>query len=569
MTTPGTGGLPTPRPDQTRTYPSVGSQAGSSSGIFRGRLVIISGSSTNGSNGLFVYSGTPGPGNLILSISAVAGTDQYGNQFPAGLNVTQGVISGTTISAASIIAGALSAGSIGGSAITGSTFTGGSVTETQVLFDSTGGALLVYTTTTVTQTFTTSGSFLVPAGVTQLNVQATGGGSGGSAGIANQQSGFGGQGAEYAAEPALAVTAGNTYPYTVGLGGTATPAGVFTYVAGGNTVFAGDSATVTAHGGILAAGSGPVSSNTIHFPGGTGGNAGGVPGAAGGGGGGGSGVATSAGNNGGNHVNNLGGAGGVARAGGGGGGNGGSSAAAGANGTAPGGGGGGGGATVTTQFASGAGANGQVVVSYVTAANRALLLSIAAVAGSDAFGNAYGPGLVLYNGAQPAALAGAAELYAAGGQLKYVSADTNAYATGRLTMVCPGQTIPAATATPITNLSCPVGIGTYKFQAHIVFNGNVAARIGNNITAPTTSTAVVSYLWFNAGGAAAFSQATSTALGTGVLGPTMTAADQVLKVEGLATFTAAGTFTLNADTSIAADNLVIIAGSTLEVFPVP
>ena len=84
MSTPGTGGLPERRLDQTYTQPPTTVAPGSASGIFRGRLVIISGSSANGSNGLFVYSGAPAAGNLILSISAVAGTDQYGNNYRGG-----------------------------------------------------------------------------------------------------------------------------------------------------------------------------------------------------------------------------------------------------------------------------------------------------------------------------------------------------------------------------------------------------------------------------------------------------------------------------------------------------
>lgn len=46
----------------------------------RGTLTIQS-----SGQGLFVYSGTPALGNLILSIAAVGGTDAYGNQYPQGL----------------------------------------------------------------------------------------------------------------------------------------------------------------------------------------------------------------------------------------------------------------------------------------------------------------------------------------------------------------------------------------------------------------------------------------------------------------------------------------------------
>jgi hypothetical protein len=47
-----------------------------------GLLVIAAG---GGYTGLFIYSPSPGPGNLILSIAAAAGTDPYGNAFPIGL----------------------------------------------------------------------------------------------------------------------------------------------------------------------------------------------------------------------------------------------------------------------------------------------------------------------------------------------------------------------------------------------------------------------------------------------------------------------------------------------------
>lgn len=45
----------------------------------------------------FAYNGPPALGNLILSMAAQAGTDPYGNAYPQGLNVTVGAISGTTI----------------------------------------------------------------------------------------------------------------------------------------------------------------------------------------------------------------------------------------------------------------------------------------------------------------------------------------------------------------------------------------------------------------------------------------------------------------------------------------
>lgn len=70
------------------TIPSTAGIGGT--GTFRSGNTIITPS------GLFVYSGTPALGNLIVSIANAAGTDSFGNVYPQGLNVTKGTISGTT-----------------------------------------------------------------------------------------------------------------------------------------------------------------------------------------------------------------------------------------------------------------------------------------------------------------------------------------------------------------------------------------------------------------------------------------------------------------------------------------
>src|SRR5579864_6764810 len=59
-------------------------------------LIILSAAAA-GFSGFFVYSPAPGPGNLIGSWSAVAGTDQYGNSYPAGLSVEVGSFTGVNI----------------------------------------------------------------------------------------------------------------------------------------------------------------------------------------------------------------------------------------------------------------------------------------------------------------------------------------------------------------------------------------------------------------------------------------------------------------------------------------
>ena len=55
----------------------------------RTSLIILQ-EAAAGFSGIFGYSPTVGAGNLIFSIAAVAGTDPYGNPYPAGLMTTSG-----------------------------------------------------------------------------------------------------------------------------------------------------------------------------------------------------------------------------------------------------------------------------------------------------------------------------------------------------------------------------------------------------------------------------------------------------------------------------------------------
>lgn len=57
------------------------------------RLVVVEGSAYTG---LFFYEPTAAAGNLVGSWTAEAGTDPYGNAYPAGINVTIGTISGAS-----------------------------------------------------------------------------------------------------------------------------------------------------------------------------------------------------------------------------------------------------------------------------------------------------------------------------------------------------------------------------------------------------------------------------------------------------------------------------------------
>ena len=180
-----------------------------------------------------------------------------------------------------------------------------------------------------TQTFTSSGTFIVPPGVTSIIVECWGAGGAGGGSSANNNGGSGGGGGGYCINT-LTVTPGQVINYTVGTGNNGT---VGNGLAGGNTSFL----TVIATGG---------------------GGGGADKGAIGVGGSGSGGTSTVGGNcTLGTNRGNAGGAG----ANGGAGGAGNVNNSNGNPGTAPGGAGGGG---ESTGRVGGAGANGQVIVSW-------------------------------------------------------------------------------------------------------------------------------------------------------------------------------------------------------------
>lgn len=168
------------------------------------------------------------------------------------------------------------------------------------------------------QSFTQPGTqyWTCPYGVTSVSVYAIAGGAGSAAfGI---HGGGGGGGGGSATDASVAVTPGNTYPVTVGHGGTIGHDG-------GSSVFAGDTAYIATAGGVTGAGTAGGSGGAA----GSGGYAGGDGGAGvssgtgGGGGGGGSAGSGGTGSNGGNASGASGGAAAAAVSGGGKGGKGG------------------------------------------------------------------------------------------------------------------------------------------------------------------------------------------------------------------------------------------------------
>jgi len=217
-----------------------------------------------------------------------------------------------------------------------------------------------------TVTYTSSGTWTCPSGVTTADVQCWGAGGNGAAGQATSHGGGGGGGGAYAENTSVPVTPGNVYSFTIGTGGSST-----------STTFTGDSSTaVTAAHGVNASGSadgagGAAGSAPVAWKGGDGGT-GNTGSQGGGGGGGGSGGATGAGGNGGAGGTTSGGTAGTAGAGGGAAGGTGGSATptAGGAGSAPGGGGAGGGASLGSGGGAGSGAAGQITLTYTASTSH-------------------------------------------------------------------------------------------------------------------------------------------------------------------------------------------------------
>lgn len=362
--------------------------------------IVITGGSlivTSTGQGVFVYSGVPALGNLIVSIASAAGTDAVGNAYPQGLNVNQGEIDGSIINASAITAGAISAGSIGDSTIVNSDFQGGTMENTTITFDAATGVLLVYASTTTVTTLTASGNFTVPAAVTSLKVECWGGGGGaaggGLAGGANS-GGYGGGGGAYSKVNAFTVTPAQVIPYVIGSAGSAgspnnlgTNGGITSFNSTTCKAYGGTAATLSSigHGGASGSGVGDVKFS--------GGNSATATGSGGSGGGEAAGPSSN-GNPGSSNTGSGTAAGGSGTSGA----NGGAGGSANNNGTAGsiaggGGGGGGGGASAGN---GGAGARGQIVVTYTSA--RTLVSSLAAIAGTDAFGNSYPIGTMISGG---------------------------------------------------------------------------------------------------------------------------------------------------------------------------
>lgn len=199
---------------------------------------FASGSSTGVGLYQFSSSVTIPAGKYYIMVVPVSSTD-----FSANFGTTQG-IGGTT--------GSDSLYSDGGSAYAYEgtlTVTAGTIPTTfdpALITPTNNRTLLVRLDTLTSFIYTTSGTWVCPAGVTSVLIRCWGGGGGGGGG--NGQVGGGGGGGAYA-EKVIAVTPGNSYTVNVGTGGAGNGVSSNTGSAGGDSYFI-DATTVMAKGGL-------------------------------------------------------------------------------------------------------------------------------------------------------------------------------------------------------------------------------------------------------------------------------------------------------------------------------
>jgi hypothetical protein len=224
---------------------------------------------------ILIYTPSAGPGNLVGSWSGASTPylDQYNNVVNPGLNAAQGTLASMILQAATSYNETLYNPIVNSETSYNPEISGGTITETAIVFDTGGGSLLMYASTTTTVTFSTAGrtAWVAPvSGTADVRVWGSDAGAGGGS---QARGGEGGGGGEFAEEPNYQIVAGQTYQIDVGRGGTGGNTGVGG-TSGGDSGF--DSYAVLAGGGQAGSGfvggqGGNKSSNTRHFKGGNGG----------------------------------------------------------------------------------------------------------------------------------------------------------------------------------------------------------------------------------------------------------------------------------------------------------
>lgn len=157
------------------------------------------------------------------------------------------------------------------------------------------------------------------------------------------------------------------------------------------------------------------------------------------------------------------------------------------------------------------------------------------------------------------------------GHLKYVSSDGVSYGTGRVIAHAAngasGQTISTVTFVAINGMSVNVGIGKYKFRVVVDLSPAAAAgrwEIAMTTTATVSATDFESF-WKSIAGVVGGSvhQTTITNTQSGPNPSVIGGYSQVF--EGFVQFSTAGTMSVTAATTVAADTFTVWDGSTIEL----
>jgi hypothetical protein len=395
-----------------------------------------------------------------------------------------------------------------------------------------------------------AGNWSVPSTVSQVKseIWAPGGGGGGSSHTfwqIYQASGAGGGG--YSQEPALAVTPSGTSAFSLAAHGTG-GAGNSNGTTPADSTFAGSTVTVTAHagqggqsannGGAGVLG-GVASGNTIAHHGGSSVLSGTYDGS---GGGGGAGPVS----NGGNSQITGGGSGGGGGAGVGG--QGGLSSVGHGNGLPGvqfgGGGGGAAGTSASGNTTGGAGAAGNIRVTYSTGLPE-IIASLAVVAGTDEYGTAYSAGTWLPG-----------------------PGDGNTYPAGPLRVYTTGtQTISTSGQTAITGLSIALAANTKYYVRALVYlkSGATGGPSYVTLAGPTCSAFATTTIWGGAGNGFPVAQQTTMGTNTNVDFSTANSSSYWVWIEGHITTSAAGSLTVNGAVSGSPVTFVTQVASMLEV----
>jgi hypothetical protein len=149
--------------------------------------------------------------------------------------------------------------------------------------------------------------------------------------------------------------------------------------------------------------------------------------------------------------------------------------------------------------------------------------------------------------------------------------DGSTYDTERLSLFTAApQLFDATSGVPVTGLSAPVAKGgTYRIRARIRFT--TAAAGGNaeiNFTGPATSLCELGGSWRVIGSSGSSLEQENTGLGGVFSSFGLNSGGQAFYLDGIVTFSAAGTLTMQGTCTSGADTWTTVAGCTMDLEPV-